>query len=297
MRERTGLPWSRARKLCEDGRVSVDGEPCRDPAMRVNSGAAVVIRSDAPKAPRGPLARDAIVFFDRDLVVVDKPAGMLSVADERTQHDSLDLHARTLLRRIDRAGADAKLGVVHRLDRDTSGVMVFARNAAAQRVLAAAFRAHDIERAYQAIVHGALDARTIESELVRDRGDGLRGSHGAYRRAQGSAPPDARRAVTHVAPLEAFTNATLVECRLETGRQHQIRIHLSELGHPLLGEDVYIRDYAGPRTPAPRAMLHARKLGFTHPRTGKRMSFEREPPADFQEMLASLARRRGGSGS
>ena len=290
VRERTGLPWSRARKLCEEGRVTVNGETCRDPAMRVDPGAAVVIHAEAPKAPRGPLAREAIVFFDRDVVVVGKPPGMLSVADERTPHDSLDQHVRTLLRRIDRAGTDTKLGIVHRLDKETSGVMMFARNATAHRMLATAFRAHDIERVYEAIVHGRLHARTIETELVRDRGDGLRGSQGAYRHAQGTTRSDTRRAVTHVAPLETFANATLVECRLETGRQHQIRIHLAELGHPLLGENVYIRDYGGPRISAPRVMLHARKLGFVHPRTGKPMSFEREPPADFQEMIDSLRR-------
>ena len=288
VRERTGLPWSRARQLCEDGRVTVDGEPCLDPAARVPREAAVVIRAAAPKAGRGPLSRESVLFFDRDVVVVDKPAGMLSVADVRTQNDSLDLHLRTLLRRIDRAGADTKLGVVHRLDRETSGVMLFARNAAAQRVLAAAFRVHEPERVYEAIVHGEVGARTIETDLVRDRGDGLRGSHGSYRHARGAPPPDARRAVTHVAPIEALRGATHVECRLETGRQHQIRIHLAEQGHPLLGENVYIRDYRGPRIAAPRVMLHARKLDFTHPRTGKTMSFEREPPADFEDVLASL---------
>lgn len=252
------------------------------------SSAQVEIDPHGPKAPRGPLAPGAIVFFDRDLVVVDKPAGMLSVADESERHDSLDLHARAILRRLDRGGRDAKLGIVHRLDKETSGVMVFARNAPAQRMLAAQFREHEPDRVYHAIVHGRMDARRIETDLVPDRGDGLRGSHDAFRRTAGPPPANARHAVTRVAPIERLTRATLLECRLETGRQHQIRIHLSELGHPLLGEPVYIRDYQGPRIEAPRVMLHARTLALVHPRTGDRMTFEREPPDDFREMLDSL---------
>ena len=94
--------------------------------------------------------------------------------------------------------------------------------------------------------------------------------------------------MTHVKPIEALKGATLVECRLETGRQHQIRIHLSELGHPLVGERVYIRDYAGMKIEAPRTMLHARTLGFAHPRTGKMISYEREPPDDFQAAVESI---------
>jgi 23S rRNA pseudouridine1911/1915/1917 synthase len=209
------------------------------------------------------------------------------VADEPGTKGTLADHTRTVLRRMG-SGVDSKLGVVHRLDRDTSGLMVFARNASAHRMLAAQFRAHDIERAYHAIAHGRVDAAHIESYLMADRGDGLRGSHGHYRRAKGDPPTDAKRSVTFVEPLQRLAGATLVQCRLETGRQHQIRIHLSELGHPLVGERVYNRDYTGPVIEAPRAMLHARTLGFVHPRTGNAMSFEREPPEDFLAMLASL---------
>jgi 23S rRNA pseudouridine1911/1915/1917 synthase len=166
--------------------------------------------------------------------------------------------------------------------------MVFARTAAAQRALAVQFKDHSVDRIYQAIVHGAMAARRIETQLVLDRGDGLRGSHGHFRRPKGGPPADARRAVTHVTPIEELRGATLVECRLETGRQHQIRIHVSELGHPIVGERVYIRDYDGPKIDSPRPMLHAKVLGFVHPRTGERVSFEREAPADFEEMLERL---------
>ncbi len=287
MRERTGAPWSRARKLCTDGRVTVNGERCLDPAARIAPDAVVVVDEHGPRLrAAGALPESAIVFFDRDLVVVDKPAGMLSVADEPGNKATLGIHTRGLLRRMD--GHDTALAVVHRLDRDTSGLMVFARNAGAQRALAAQFRAHDIDRVYQAIAHGTVDAARVETDLVLDRGDGLRGSFGHFRRARGAVPADARRAVTHITPLAPLEGATLVECRLETGRQHQIRIHLSELDHPLVGERVYIRDFPGAKIEAPRPMLHAKALGFVHPRTGERVFFEHEAPTDFQAMLERL---------
>jgi 23S rRNA pseudouridine1911/1915/1917 synthase len=288
VREQTGSSWSRSRKLCSEGRVTVDGERCLDPARRVAPDAIVAVNAQGPKLAKGPLAKSAIVFFDRDLVVVDKPPGMLTVADEPGNKDTLAEYTRTLLRRMAGSGKDAGLGVVHRLDRDTSGVMVFARTAEAKRVLAAQFRAHDIDRAYQAIAHGAVSEAHVETHLVMDRGDGLRGSHGHFRRARGEPSADAKRSVTHVRPIAALSGATLIECRLETGRQHQIRIHMSELGHPLVGERVYIRDYAGTRIEAPRTMLHARTLGFAHPRSGERVSFEREAPEDFQAVLERL---------
>jgi 23S rRNA pseudouridine1911/1915/1917 synthase len=288
VREQTGASWSRAKALCIEGRVSVNGERCLDPARRILPDAVVAVDARGPKLGKGPLAKEAIVFFDRDLVVVDKPAGMLTVADEAGSKDTLAEHTRTLLRRMDARGGDGGLGVVHRLDRDTSGVMLFTRTAEAKRKLQVLFREHDIDRVYHAIAHGEVGEARIESHLLLDRGDGLRGSFGHYRAARGDPPPDARRAVTFVVPIASLRGATLVECRLETGRQHQIRIHLAELGHPLVGERVYIRDYAGPRIEAPRAMLHARTLGFVHPRTGERLSFEREPPADFQAIARSL---------
>ena len=289
VREQTGLSWSRARSLCSEGRVTVDGARCLDAASRVPQGATVVVDAQAPKLRTGPLAASAILFVDRDVVVVDKPAGMLSVADEPGNKDTLAQHTRTVLRRIEGRGSDAALGVVHRLDRDTSGLMVFARTAVAQRVLAAQFRAHDIDRVYHAIAHGAVDAARVETYLLLDRGDGLRGSYGSFRRPKGDVPADAKHAVTHWRPLRALAAATLVECRLETGRQHQIRIHLSERGHPLVGERVYVREYAGARIEATRPMLHARAIGFDHPRTGERVAFEREAPLDFRAMLELLS--------
>ena len=286
VREQAGVAWSRAKQLCIDGRVTVDGERCTDPAARVSPDAVVVVNETAPKQRAGARPAEALVFFDRDVVVVDKPAGTLSVADEPGNKDTLGSHVRTLLRR--KGGGDTPLAVVHRLDKDTSGVMVFARTATAQKALAAQFRDHTVERAYVAIVHGAIDSTRVETDLIPDRGDGLRGSFGHFRRARGALPPEARHAVTLVEAIASLRGATLVECRLETGRQHQIRIHLAELGHPLVGEAVYIREYQARRIEAPRLMLHARTLGFTHPRTGQRVVFEREAPGDFREMLGRL---------
>jgi 23S rRNA pseudouridine1911/1915/1917 synthase len=288
VREQTGAAWSRARDLCREGRVTVNGERWLDPALRVAPGAEVVVDERAPKFRAGALPESAIAFFDRDVVVVDKPVGMLSVPYEPGDKDTLVDCTRTLLWRMGGRGFHSELGVVHRLDKDTSGLMVFARTWDAKRILAAQFRAHNIERVYHAIVHGEVRSKRIETHLVLDRGDGIRGSYGHFRRPRGGIPPEAKRSVTHVSPLAPLAGATLVECRLETGRQHQIRIHLSELGHPLVGERVYIRDYAGLKIEATRPMLHARVLGFVHPRTGERMSFEREAPDDFRAMLESL---------
>jgi len=288
VREQTGLAWSRARDLCTEGRVTVNGERCLDSALRVPPGAVVIVDERAPKLRSGALPESAIAFFDRDVVVVDKPAGLLSVAYEPGDKDTLADCTRALLRRMGGRRFEPRVGVVHRLDKDTSGLMVFARTLDAKRILEIQFRAHDIERVYHAIAHGAVAAERVETHLITDRGDGIRGSYGHFRRPRGGIPPEAKRSVTHVRPIAALAGATLVECRLETGRQHQIRIHLSELGHPLVGERVYIRDYAGPKIESPRPMLHARVLGFVHPRTGQRMSFEREAPEDFRAMIESL---------
>jgi len=293
VRQQTGVAWSRARSLCIEGRVTIDGERCVDPAMRITPDMVVAVHPTAPRLVTGPLSRGAIVFHDREVVVVNKPAGMLSVADEAGNKDTLVDHVRTVLRRMAGGGADAKLGVVHRLDKETSGLIVFSRTAGAKRMLAAQFREHSVERVYHAIAHGAVAAARVDTFLVLDRGDGLRGSHAHWRSAQGGPPPGARRSVTHVRPIAELAGATLVECRLETGRQHQIRIHLAELGHPLVGERVYIRDYCGARIQAARPMLHARTLGFAHPGRAHRLVFECEAPDDFGAMMESL---RTGSG-
>jgi 23S rRNA pseudouridine1911/1915/1917 synthase len=175
---------------------------------------------------------------------------------------------------------------VHRLDRDTGGLMVFARSVRAERGLMEQFRRHTTRRRYLAIVPGRVEAQTIETRIARDRGDGRRGST--------EKPGVGKHAITHIRPVEQFDGYTLIECRLETGRTHQIRIHLSELGHPLCGEKVYRKPLSGKPIPdrsgAPRLALHAASLGFQHPITGKEMSFESPLPKDFSHLLERLRR-------
>lgn len=278
-----GTSWSQARDLCRNGRVWVDGEPAADPAQRLAAGERVEVRSVPARSP----VSDLIVHLDSDVAVVRKPAGVLTVPFERQDRDTLLALARVAIRRIESArktSPNPTLRAVQRLDKDTSGLVVFARNVNAQRHLQEQLAEHNVVRRYLAIAHGDVQSGTHESLLVPDRGDGLRGSW----KGRGSPPATARQAITYVRVEERLRGATLAVCELETGRQHQIRIHLAEAGHPLVGETVYIRDYRGPLLPAPRPMLHAAVLGFLHPRGDRPMSFEEPPPADFLEVLERL---------
>jgi 23S rRNA pseudouridine1911/1915/1917 synthase len=286
-----GASWNQARDLCRSGRVLVNGAVVSEPETRVAKGSLVEFNPEGPRARKGVLPAASIVYVDSEVVVVVKPAGLLSVPFERDDRDTLIDITRAALRRKGARGYDPELGIVHRIDIDTTGLLVFTRTLRAKRALAQQFRAHTVHRRYVAIAHGAVRDGRIESVLLRDRGDGLRGSYGVFRKPRGPAPDDAQWAVTHVRLLEALKGASLVECRLETGRQHQIRIHLSEAGHPLLGERVYVRDYTGTRIAAPRPKLHAQELGFEHPETGKAMHFVLPPPADFADAYRALGGR------
>ena len=179
---------------------------------------------------------------------------------------------------------------VHRLDRDTSGLMVFARSVKAERFLVGQFSQHTVVRRYQAIVAGPIEAMTIDTVLVRDRGDGRRGSSEPDQEDQG------KRAITHVRAIEALDGFTLVECRLETGRTHQIRIHLSEKGHPVCGDKVYsTKRFAKSKSDisgAPRLALHACELGFTHPVSQETLYFEWPLPQDLSVFLRGLRDRK-----
>lgn len=288
-----GTSWSKAREICEGGRVLVDDVPTTDPARRMAAGERMEVRLGGP-APRQAALTDLVVHLDANVVVVRKPAGILTVPFERDDRDTLIALARVAIRRIE-AGKDRgpTLRAVQRLDKETSGLVVFARNVPAQRDLQEQLGEHTVLRRYVALVHGAAESAVHKSLLLPDRGDGLRGSWGVFRPAKGGQPPEwAREAVTRVKVLERLSKATLVACDLETGRQHQIRIHLAEAGHPLLGETVYIRDYRGPVLSAPRPMLHASVLGFVHPKTGRPLHFEDPPPADFAAVLTRLRREK-----
>ena len=193
---------------------------------------------------------------------------------------------KPLLRAYDRPFDDLDPdSYIHRLDKETTGVLVFARTHEAQERLKSQFRFHTTERRYLAIVHGHPKELTYRSNLVVNRGDGLRGSTENANLGKES--------VTHIEVLERFAQASLIRCRLETGRTHQIRIHLSEAGHPLLGERVYTRGFSGRQLSAPRVMLHAASLGFDHPLTGARITHELPLPADMADVLLRL--RRGAS--
>ncbi len=276
-----GKSWNDARKLVTSGKVKVDGRRVLEPTLRLKPGMRVELSMNAPR-PRseGTLDSSAIVHVDSQLVVVRKPAGISSVPYDEHESGTLDELVRRALK--GRGGSDAPLGVVHRLDKDTSGLLVFARTLTAKRALKQAFRFHTVRRRYLAIVHGTPPEKSFKTRLVKDRGDGLRGS--TERSELG------REAITHVKVLERLNAASLVECRLETGRTHQIRIHLSEAGHPVVGDKVYSRGYRGQLLPAPRLMLHACELGFEHPSTGKPMHFEEPLPDDMQRVLDGLRR-------
>ncbi len=272
VRERAAEPWSVVKRWIESGKVSIDGETVTVIDHRVRGGERLEVRLAAPR-PRDPAREADLVFDDAHVVVIDKPPGVSSVPyEDRELGTAMDL-IRAAWRRMGRRAVETPLLVVHRIDKATSGLLMFAKSKRAEQVLGAQLRDHSCERAYICVAHGAPSARTIETHLVADRGDGLRGS--ARHADQG------KRAVTHVAVRERLRAATVCDIRLETGKTHQIRIHLAEAGHPLVGETVYMRDFengGGVLLPAPRLMLHAATLGFAHPITGEPVRCERPPP-------------------
>jgi 23S rRNA pseudouridine1911/1915/1917 synthase len=277
------LTWSRAQALCERGKVAVDDQIVLDPARRIRPGARVDVdeRRGAPRPQTVP-----VVFEDAYVIVIDKPTGMSSVPFEKRETGTAMDAIRDAWRADGRRATDTPLLVVHRIDKDTSGLLAFAKTKEAERGLQALFRAHDVERTYLCVAHGAVTDLRIESKLVTDRGDGLRGS--------ARTPGQGKRAVTHVRLLEALPDTSLLEVKLETGKTHQIRIHLAESGHPLVGERVYIRDYSR-RGVEPievtRLLLHAATLGFKHPITGASISLSASLPPSFERQLKALRKR------
>ncbi len=284
VRARTGEPWSQVKRWIERGKVSIDGAVVTAVDHRIAPGAAIALDL-AAKRPLDPTREAVIVHDDPHVVVIDKPAGISSVPFEaREQGTAMDL-IRGAWRRLGKQATETPLHVVHRLDRATSGLIMFAKSKRAELGLAAQLRAHTCERSYLCVAHGVVVPGRIESRLVTDRGDGLRGS--------ARFPNQGKRAVTHVAVREPLRGATLCEVRLETGKTHQIRIHLAERGHPLVGETVYIRDYlARGATPiaAARLALHAATLGFAHPISGEPLRFAVAPPHDFETIVERLRR-------
>ncbi|WP_423816021.1 RluA family pseudouridine synthase [Roseomonas fluvialis] len=290
------LSRSRVKALIEDGRATRDATPLTDPSETVRAGARYAIDIPAPVAAT-PLAQAiplTILFEDRDLIVLDKPAGLVVHPApgnlDGTLVNALLAHAGDDLPGI---GGEKRPGIVHRLDKDTSGVMVAAKTERAHRTLSEAFANRDLDRAYVALAWG-LPAPT-SGEVVAPIG-----RHPGDRKRMAVVDRGGKPATTRYAVQRAWGAAVArVECRLLTGRTHQIRVHLAHIGHPIVGDPVYLR-----RTPAaarsltapvrdallafPRQALHAATLGFNHPVTGQPLSFASPVPADMAALVALL---------
>ncbi len=296
----TRMSWSQARRLVEIRRATVNGELCLDPARRLKAGDVVELLPRPAKLPEAFTGELVVRHLDEHVVVVEKPAGINTVrhpAELDWDQPRRDL-SPTLEDRLQKAIAARlrqslrtlpRLRKVHRLDKLTSGLVVFARSALAERELGRQFHAHTVDRQYLAVVPGRPQPGTVRTWLARDRGDGRRGSS--------ATEGHGKLAVTHLVNVEPVGAYSIVTCRLETGRTHQIRIHLAELGHPVCGDPVYHIRPDGTHVPdtsdAPRLALHAAVLGFTHPATGERLRWEIPLPDDLREFVERL-RRHGG---
>jgi 23S rRNA pseudouridine1911/1915/1917 synthase len=270
---------SRVATLAVRGQVLVDGRP-RKPAFRLRAGqqVSVLAPSSDPVAVTPQPIPLAIVHEDADVLVIDKPAGM-------TVHPAPGHRSGTLVNAVvahvphlSGIAGPLRPGIVHRLDKDTSGLLVIAKTDAAYRSLVAQLRARTVTRVYLALARGAVrrERGAIAAPI---------GRHPVHRTRM-AVVSRGRPAVTHFSVLERLPGATLVECRLETGRTHQIRVHLRHIGHPVLGDPVYGGGGAG----IDRQALHAARLEFTHPRTGERIVCTAPLPEDFAKLLGILRR-------
>lgn len=283
------LSRERLKSLIVDGQVTLAGRTL-SPSMKVADGQTFTISIPAP-ADAEAIAQDiplTIVHEDAHLIVVDKPAGLVVHPAagnlDGTLVNALLHHCRGQLSGI---GGVARPGIVHRIDKDTSGLLVVAKSDRAHEGLAQQFKAHSIDRLYAAIVYGLPQpaAGTIDTWIGRSDTD--RKKMAVHREGRG------KHAVTHYRTIERLSGAALVECKLETGRTHQVRVHMAHLGHPLIGDPVYSRERKGFKTILEtmrfrRQALHAKQLGFIHPVTGQKLSFDSALPADMQELLSEL---------
>ncbi len=307
------LSRSRLARLLADGAVLIDGAPAPSPKAPVAEGALVEIEIEAPAevetaAEAIPLE---ILHEDDDLIVLDKPAGMVvhpaPGSPGGTLVNALLAHCGDSLAGI---GGEKRPGIVHRIDKDTSGLLVVAKTDRAHHALSAQFAAHSVERSYLALCHGAPDPGDPRLNGIKgtsfESGEVLKiqsllGRHKTDRQRQAVSFSQGRHAVTRVRVMERFgapTSLALCDCRLETGRTHQIRVHMSHIGHALVGDATYGGRRKAPAKALgaelaaavdafPRQALHAASLGFEHP-AGGRMSFTAAPPEDFAALLAAL---------
>jgi 23S rRNA pseudouridine1911/1915/1917 synthase len=283
---KTGITRSQVQKLIENYDVLVN-EKHVDQNYRVRIKDAISIRIAGEKAERltpEPIPLD-ILYEDEDLIVVDKPAGMVVYPaaghDRGTLMNALSYHSQTLAG----VGGPLRPGVVHRLDKDTSGVMVVALGDKAYYRLAEQFKRRAINRTYEALVYGDLKGEgKIASRIGRSESDRKKMSTHARR---------GKEAITSWKVIKRFGKATLIEVKLGTGRTHQIRVHFASVGHPVLGDSTYgrkveVKTGSGERIRFPRQMLHARLLGFSHPSNGEYLEFSAHPPEDMAQKIQEL---------
>ncbi|MBU0670140.1 MAG: RluA family pseudouridine synthase [Alphaproteobacteria bacterium] len=289
-----GLSRERVKRLIADGAVSVAGAVVREPSSKIAAGTRFAIALP-PAKPLDVEPQDiplTVAFEDEHLIVVDKPAGMVvhPAAGNRdgTLVNALLFHCAGRLSGIN---GIARPGIVHRIDKDTSGLIVVAKTDASHESLAAQFSEHSVHRRYLAVCAGHPNPPSgrIEARLGRSDRD---------RKKMAVLQEDAERgkhAVTHYRSIRGLDHATLVECRLETGRTHQVRVHLMSIGHPLLGDPIYGRTPKALRELLSeigfqRQALHAAELGFVHPATGETVQFTAELPQDMRELIDETAR-------
>jgi 23S rRNA pseudouridine1911/1915/1917 synthase len=294
-REMAGETRATVQRLIEAGNVLVDGKSAR-PSLKLKGGESirVEIPPPLPAEPQPEAIPLEVLYEDKDLIVIDKPAGM--VVHPGAGNSSGTLVNALLAHCSDLSGIGGELrpGIVHRLDKDTSGVLVAAKSDRAHQSLSNQFSVHSVKRIYQALVYGSPkeDGGKIE---------GIIGRHPTERVRLSGKAKSGKHAVTRWRVKERYGRVSLVELRLETGRTHQIRVHLSEAGHPLLGDPLYpdggrFNNLTDPQlrkliTALGRQALHARTLGFIHPATGEFMEFSTELPEDMAALIDYLRKR------
>ena len=282
------LARSFIQKLIKDGEVSL-GNRSAKASDRVRAGD--VISFEVPEPEEAQILPEDIpldiLYEDKDLIIVNKPKGMVvhpaAGHADGTLVNALMHHCEGQLSGINGV---LRPGIVHRIDRDTTGSVIVCKNDRAHQAIAEQLAAHSITRRYRAIVAGNLkeDEGTVDAPIARHRTD----------RKRMAVVSEGKRAVTHYKVLERFGDCTYIECRLETGRTHQIRVHMSSMHHPLLGDEVYGKGSAGWKVhgkPLQGQVLHAMTIGFIHPTTGEYMEFEAPLPAYFEELLQTLRSR------
>ena len=276
--EQSGLTRSRVAALMEEGQVTVDGTPVTKAGLKAKPGQTIILTIPAPK-PAVPEAQDiplTILYEDNDLAVVVKPCGMVVHPAAGNEDGTL---VNALLHHLDSLGGiggELRPGIVHRLDKDTSGLLLVAKNDASQLALSEQLSARSMEKHYRALVEGNIreDSGRVEAAIARSKKD----------RKKMAVDPEGREAITEWTVLARGNGVTLLDVHILTGRTHQIRVHTKHIGHPVCGDPIY----GSPKgAKVPRLMLHAYSLSFTHPTSSERMTFTAELPEEFLRGMKS----------